>query len=421
MNALKLLLITALALQTATLTSQTQQRSSRRTTTTQTQAKSSSKKTATSTKKTAKPVAASRTTTGSDLTRGIKQPSEIYSMVIPSTVMLKTDIGSGSGFYVKPNVIATNYHVIKGAEWARCSPDNSYDWYEITGYLAVDEAADLALLQVSGPRRKPLPLASGNVVNGQQIYAFGAPQQFYGTISDGLVTLRLFEGIKLLQISAPISPGSSGGPIVNRFGEVVGVASMTHTTAQNLNLAIDYHHLADLMQYMSSYPVSLSALNRRYYAYDDSYGRSQSYGNSGRRSSSSSYATGRSSSSYGRTEQRQQSQSQASERFRRDYNYIAVYDPDREQWSEWVEGINTVVFNINRNGDIRIYYSSGKQEVFRKISDVRSDSTTGGEEYQMVAILDEEGDEQYLQLFNNGDMRLILSNGIAIHLTNSGD
>jgi len=392
---------------------------------TQTVTRKSGSKTGSSAKKkvkTAKPVAKTQKTGRSDLDRGIKQPSEIYSMVIRSTVLIETDKGTGSGFYVKPNVIATNYHVIKGAEWARCSPDNSSYWYEITGYLAVDEDVDLALLQVSGPKRPPLQLASGNVVNGQQIYAFGAPQKFYGTISDGLVTVRQLDGIKLLQISAPISPGSSGGPVVNRFGEVVGVASMTLTTAQNLNIAIDYHHLADLMQYMSSYPVSLSALNRRYYTYNDSYGRSQSYGNSGRRSSSSSYETGRSSnSSYGRTEQRQQSQSQASERFRRDYNYIAVYDPDREQWSEWVEGINTVVFNINRNGDIRIYYSSGKQEVFRKISDVRSDSTTGGEEYQMVAILDEEGDEQLLQLFNNGDLKLIFSNGVMIQLTNSGD
>jgi hypothetical protein len=347
-----------------------------------------------------------------DEDRGIKTPSEIYREVVRSTVTVITEKGLGSGFFVTPNVIATNYHVVEGANSAYCIPDNSDDEeYQVTGYMALDEETDLILLRVAGVTRRPLQLASGSVVTGQIIYAIGTPQGMDGTISDGIVSaVRNVGNIKLLQITAPISQGSSGGPVVNRLGQVVGVSTLMHREGQNLNFAVSFQHLAALMQEMSDRPRALSRLNRDGYSrgnytYDDGYGNNNRNREQGRKGSNQSSSSNN-------------APQQTLESFRRDYNYIAIYDPGEKEWSNWQEGTNTVVFNINNNGDIRIYYASGKREVFRKVSNVVKDQTNNGEEFQMIAILDESGNEQLLQLFDNGDMKIIFFNGVMIQFTN---
>lgn len=108
-----------------------------------------------------------------------------------------------------------------------------------------------------------------------------------------------------------------------------------------------------------------------------------------------------------------------SERFRRDYDYVSFYDQYTEKWGVWQEGTNTVVFNVNNNGDIKIYYASGKNEIFRKITGVEIGYTNDRNRYQAIGVLDYEGNQLILQLFDNGDMRLIYSNGIMVQFTNS--
>jgi hypothetical protein len=107
------------------------------------------------------------------------------------------------------------------------------------------------------------------------------------------------------------------------------------------------------------------------------------------------------------------------DKFRRDYNYVSLYNSETENWSDWEEGTNTVVFNINANGDIKIYFASRKSETFRKVTGVEEDITSGGDKYQMIGILDYEGTELLLQLFNKGDMKLIYPSGLMIQFTNS--
>lgn len=192
----------------------------------------------------------------------ILSPSEIYREVVKSTVTIITDAGNlGSGFYVAPNIIATNYHVIEGATNVKCVLTNTSIEATVTGYVAVDKDIDLILLKVTGSPKTPLRLAHGNVSTGQIIYAIGAPQGMAGTISDGIVSaVRKSDNITLLQITAPISQGSSGGPVVNRVGEVVGIATLTHSGGQNLNFAVNYSHLQRLMQRMQAKPANLAQL-----------------------------------------------------------------------------------------------------------------------------------------------------------------
>ncbi|MDR3297679.1 MAG: serine protease [Prevotellaceae bacterium] len=185
--------------------------------------------------------------------------------MVKSTVTIVTDAESlGSGFYVLPNVIATNYHVMEGATSAKCVVANTNISVKVLGYVAVDKDVDLVLLKVSGKPRTPLKMATGNVSTGQIIYAIGAPQGMTGTISDGIVSaIRKVEGVNLVQITAPISQGSSGGPVVNRVGKVVGISTLIHTGGQNLNFAVAYTHLQALMQQMQAKPKKLALLNRQ--------------------------------------------------------------------------------------------------------------------------------------------------------------
>jgi hypothetical protein len=327
----------------------------------------------------------------------VLQPSQIYLETVSSTVTVVSENGFGSGFYVLPNVIVTNYHVVEGAKDVYCVPANEDYKLRVSGYMGIDKDADLILLKVEGAAEEPLPMAQGRINTGQVVYAIGTPEGMSGTISNGIVSaVRDAGGVKLLQITAPVSHGSSGGPVLNRMGQVVGVSTLMHSEGQNLNFAVDYHHISALMRNMYQRPVSLASLNERRPAERRQSGGSSSSGN------------------------RQPENNTSSGRFRRDYNYIAVYDPQDKEWSDWQEGTNTVVFNVNDNGDIKIYYASGEYEVFRKISEVYEDSADDGEEYQIVAILDEDGEEMALQLFNNGNMKLIYPDGTAFFLTNNG-
>jgi hypothetical protein len=192
----------------------------------------------------------------------ILSPSEIYRQVVKSTVTIVTDAGTlGSGFYVAPNVIATNYHVVEGATKVKCVLTNTSTEVNVTGYVAVDKDADLILLKVTGTPKTPLKLAHGNVATGQIIYAIGAPQGMEGTISDGIVSaVRTAKNLTFIQITAPISQGSSGGPVVNRVGEVVGISTLIHSGGQNLNFAVNYSHLQTLMRRMKTTPTSLARL-----------------------------------------------------------------------------------------------------------------------------------------------------------------
>jgi len=190
----------------------------------------------------------------------------IYKNTVNSTVTIETDLGLGSGFFVGDGIIVTNYHVIKGATEAYCYTSNSTDKYDIEGYIAVDSSIDLILLKVTRLRRTPIKMSITSVEPGQKIYVIGSPKGLPATISDGIISgLRSFDGYKFIQITAPISHGSSGGPVLNSKGELIGISVAQLEDGQNLNFAIPKSYLKsllngakDLLSYIL--PYSLSAL-----------------------------------------------------------------------------------------------------------------------------------------------------------------
>ena len=160
-------------------------------------------------------------------------------------------LGFGSGFFVRDNLIATNYHVIEGAARGTAKLVGKFTTYTIEGVTATDKTNDLALLKVTAPGIKPLPLGNSTDVKiGETVYVAGNPKGLEGTFSNGIISSRRDKNTKeRLQMTAPISPGSSGGPVLNSKGEVIGVSVAGHRAldAQNLNFAIPSRYLTELL------------------------------------------------------------------------------------------------------------------------------------------------------------------------------
>lgn len=146
---------------------------------------------------------------------------------------------SGSGVIIDSGMVITNLHVIEGATFGYVQKSNDAHKHRIEGYLSIDKVNDLALLSVPTISAKALHLQTNPPRVGEKIFAAGNPHGLAGTFSEGIVSsLRIIDNKSFIQITAPISPGSSGGPIVNGYAELIGIAVGGYTEGQNLNFAI---------------------------------------------------------------------------------------------------------------------------------------------------------------------------------------
>ena len=158
---------------------------------------------------------------------------------------------TGSGFFVEPGMVATNLHVVEGVLRGYVKLVGMNTTYRIQGIFAMDSRQDLALIKVPDVGAPVLPLGKSDGVQvGQSVYVAGNPIGLLeGTFSNGIVSgVREFRiGSKRIQISAPISEGSSGGPVLNNKAEVIGVAVSTFRGGQNLNFAVPSNYLSELL------------------------------------------------------------------------------------------------------------------------------------------------------------------------------
>jgi hypothetical protein len=160
-----------------------------------------------------------------------------------------TDSGFGSGFIIGGGEVVTNAHVVAGAAWAEILDSKGTTLGKVTHAVLLDFERDLAVLSVPGLDSAGLTLAGREPEIGEDIWVFGAPMGLEGTVSRGIVSaLRTVGGHRRIQISAPISSGSSGGPVIDRKGDVVGVVVSTMSEGQNLNFAVSVTELQELLQ-----------------------------------------------------------------------------------------------------------------------------------------------------------------------------
>jgi len=213
-----------------------------------------------------------------------KTAREIAQNSFPSVVMLLMEdsngqpLSLGSGFFVKEGIVATNVHVIEGAAKGYVKIVGQKPKYDIAGIVSIDSVRDIVLLSIKGTKAPSLTLGDDKQVSvGDEIYAVGNPQGLEGTFSQGIISsIRQVGSETILQITAPISPGSSGGPVLNAQGKVIGVAVATFKGGQNLNFAIPVTYLASLLSNMKQVtPLSTKAtIKQKKSILDDLGGRS---------------------------------------------------------------------------------------------------------------------------------------------------
>jgi len=180
---------------------------------------------------------------------------ELVRRIKPSAVAIETfdakgaTLSRGSGFFISGDRIITNRHVIEKSNRVEI---HLMDGKKFTarGVLAIDGEGDLALLQVDVPQNSvaPLPLVQSAPQEGESIVVVGNPFGLEGSVSNGIVSaVREIPGYgKIIQITAPISPGSSGSPVVNMRGQVIGVATLQAAEGQSLNFAVPSARIAQL-------------------------------------------------------------------------------------------------------------------------------------------------------------------------------
>ncbi len=176
---------------------------------------------------------------------------EVVKKVEPSIGYVKTydnfgrPLATGSGFFIDTEgCFITNRHVIDNAAMTVIEMSDGRT-FGVRKVKSVHPEIDLVKLEIDtkGTVITPLALANQAPDKGETVYAFGNPQNLKFTVSDGIVSgLQQIPEISkyhpYIQFTSPISPGSSGGPLVNSQGEVVGIVVMTKLSGQNLNFAI---------------------------------------------------------------------------------------------------------------------------------------------------------------------------------------
>jgi len=179
----------------------------------------------------------------------VKNSSDAVVLVVTADSTGK-DTGFGSGFIVSPEgEIVTNYHVIQGAHSAVAKLANGAFFF-VDGVLGVDLDRDLAILKVSGKNLPFLKLADSDTLQiGEHVVAIGSPLGLQNTVSDGIVSgvTEVTPNQKLIQTTAPVSGGNSGGPLLNSQGTVVGVIKASIVEGQNLNFAVPIGQVRSLL------------------------------------------------------------------------------------------------------------------------------------------------------------------------------
>lgn len=182
--------------------------------------------------------------------------SEVIENSIPAVVSVRTNSGSGSGFFISSDGnIVTNYHVIAGATAAIIiTADGEQHAVTLLGY---SKNADIALLDIDGDNFPPLRFGDSDDARvGQAAIAIGNPGGFDFTVTQGIISAHRTDskGNELLQIDVPINPGNSGGPLFDANGDVLGVTTSKIQGFEGVGFALASNYVDDIIDEIKAEP-----------------------------------------------------------------------------------------------------------------------------------------------------------------------
>ncbi len=184
------------------------------------------------------------------LAQAPKKPSDIAREQGQAVVVIEAldangnVVGQGSGFIVTPKgAVVTNLHVVQGAHTVRVKLPNG-DVYKTQDMVDVDDTKDLAILKIKGFKLPTVALGDSDKTEiGESITVISSPEGLTNSLSTGVVSgVRRLEGLRVFQITAPISQGSSGGAVFDGNGNVIGIVTYLLRGGQNLNFAVPVNY-----------------------------------------------------------------------------------------------------------------------------------------------------------------------------------
>lgn len=182
-------------------------------------------------------------------------PSEIYDNTVKSVGEVVTydirgnEIALGTCFvYSSDGQLITNFHVIDGAYSIKVELGEKT--YNVRSIVMYDRDIDIAVMKIDETNLPFVTICKSEHAVGNHVYALGSSRGLTATFSQGIIThsLREMDDVIYVQHDAAISKGNSGGPLINQFGEVIGINTLTYKDSQNLNFAISMKELENLSQ-----------------------------------------------------------------------------------------------------------------------------------------------------------------------------
>ncbi|MEZ3464671.1 MAG: S1C family serine protease [Lachnospiraceae bacterium] len=177
-----------------------------------------------------------------------EQLAQLASSVVMIMVHDKKgeQFASGSGIMIgRKGYILTNNHVLSEGSFFTVRMENDDQCYRADQIIKYNQLLDLAVIRIDR-ELVPLPIYNGpqKLVRGQKVVAIGSPLGLFNSVSDGIIAgFRVLDDVDMIQFTAPTSPGSSGGAVLNMYGEVIGISTAGAPGAQGINWAVGYEFI----------------------------------------------------------------------------------------------------------------------------------------------------------------------------------
>lgn len=196
----------------------------------------------------------------------VKPPELMLETAMKGVVAIRTETqtgaSSGSGFVIdSQGTILTNLHVIEGAERVTVKTKSGEQFSNVR-VVAYDRTRDLAIIKIPSFGLSKIELANSDTVKiGSTVYSLGSPLGLEETVSRGIVSgIRVMSnGVRVIQTDSAVSPGNSGGPLVNSKGQAIGVVTFKFVEGDSLNFAIPANYASALLSFEK--PRTLKELN----------------------------------------------------------------------------------------------------------------------------------------------------------------